>query len=156
MIPAHHQKAIREKRKAYQVKDIERPGDRRVGLQKFPDETLDGIGADEKIKALTKNERILPRDFAQVNREEGKHGEGLVELDGMAGDPIAKVDTPRKRCPYSIGVVRKAREEAAPATDGDAERQRRNELRASRAAYPGEELECFDSDYPPGDCSRNR
>jgi hypothetical protein len=61
MIPAHHQKAVSEEDKTDNVKDIERPGDTGVGLHEFPDETLTGVGADEEIKAVTKNERTLPR-----------------------------------------------------------------------------------------------
>src|SRR5215472_2384638 len=73
----------------------------------------------------------------------------------MARNPIAEVYSPGKasRCP--VGVVWKAREKAAPTTDGDAERQRRNELPACRTFHARQTLVRFDRDNAPGDCSRN-
>jgi len=56
--------------------------------------------------------------------DKGQEEDDFVELGRVAGDAVAEVDGPGEICRRAVGVVGEAGEEAADASDGDAEGER--------------------------------
>src|SRR5215472_16215696 len=155
-ISPHHEKTVEQKRAANQMKYVERSDDGGIGLQKFPQETLQRVPADEKVGALAQDEFVLVRELVEKEDEEAEHRQGLVKLDGVTQHAVAEIDAPRKTGRRAVGEIGQAREEAAEAPDGDAERERRHELQAGRTFDAGEELVDLDQDDPAADRASDR
>src|ERR1700760_4692451 len=142
----HHEQAVGEEGDANQVEKIEWPQDRRVGLQEFPGETLASIPPRDKIEAPISDERGASRELPEIDAEEKQHCTRLVQLYGMAQNPVAEVDAPRHLSRSAVGVVGQSREEASKPTNRDTEREGRDELATGRASDPGERFVDLDTD----------
>src|SRR5215831_18788194 len=103
MVSPHHEQAVEQKKAADQVKDVEWSENWRIGLQKFPDETLQRVPAYKKIEALSHHGLVAPRNLAQIDEQEGEHREGFVELYGVAMDAVAEIDAPGQVCRRAVG-----------------------------------------------------
>ena len=57
----------------------------------------------------------------------------FVELRGMPGNPVAKIDSPRQICNDTVGLVAEARQETADAANGNPQGQRNREQIPSAA-----------------------
>src|ERR1044072_7164994 len=114
---------IGDHRQSEKLKDVERADQARIGLPELPDETLRGVEEGEQIESAAAGPFGAARERGEIEAEKGEHRQALVELDRMAGDAVAEVDSPGKRRRRAVGLVGQAGEEAADATDGDAERE---------------------------------
>src|SRR5216684_7515509 len=141
-----HESAVSHERDAQEMEQVERARHRGIGLEELPDEALGAIAGDEEIEAMAQEERGSRRDLRQEHDQEREHGEGFIELHRMPRDAIAEVDAPRQPCRNAVGVVRKPGKKAAPAPDGDPQRERRDEDEPGRAANAGRPLEDLDRD----------
>ena len=89
------------------------------------------------------------RNFGEESVEERDQKQeecDFVELRWVARDAVAEVDGPREIRGSAVGVVGEAGEEAANASDGDAESERDGVQIAGGGAEPNEALHEFDSD----------
>lgn len=74
----------------------------------------------------------------------------------MAADSVAEINAPGQRRGDAVGVVGEAREEAADAAEGDAERERRGEEVAGGARFAGSALGPFDREQTSDQRADNR
>src|ERR1044072_10013686 len=141
---------IEDHRQREKLKQVERTDEARVGLPELPDEALRGVEQDEQVEGAAARPSGAARERDQIEGEKGEHRQALVELDRVAGDTVAEVDSPGQRRRRAVGLVGQAGEQAAPAADGDAERERADPDQARRAGDAAGELVELDRDYAPG------
>src|SRR5690349_12087524 len=117
--PADHGRSVQDQAQTDKMEEVERPDQRCIGLEELPGEALQGIPADREIEAVGQPEAVAGGKAPDQQDEHRGHGEGFVELHGMAWDAVAEVDGPGHRCRRAVGEVGQAGEEAAPAADRD-------------------------------------
>src|ERR1700733_2132310 len=115
MVPPCHDEAVGDEHDANDMKDIEGTNNGWVGLQEFPEESLERIPAHEQIESVAQHEFRAGLQRVQIEGEKRKHRRRLIELDGMAWDAVAEIDAPRQCGWRAIGVIGKAREKTSEA-----------------------------------------
>src|SRR5689334_19336095 len=114
MVSAHHEDAVEKQHHAKDLKQIKRPDQRGIGLEKLPDETLQRVTAYKEIKALGQGKGRATPDTDQINCQEDQHGNGFIELHRVARNTVAEIHAPWKSRRQTESVIGQAREEAAP------------------------------------------
>src|SRR5215510_13851068 len=130
---ADHQGSVQDEAEADHMEQVEGADHGCVRLEELPDEALQTVPADREINAVPEPERIAGPEALDQQQEHRQHGEGFVELHGMAGDAVAEIDAPGQAGRRAVGEVGEAREEAAPAADRDGGGEGRGEHDAGRA-----------------------
>src|SRR4029453_17357929 len=99
--------SIDEQPQHQQVKEIEGPDQRRIGLQELPHESLGSIDANHGVESMLLRPSPASAQGGQIDGQESSHRQGLVNLHRVAANSIAKVDGPGKLGRYSISVIGK-------------------------------------------------
>src|SRR5438105_10831290 len=116
------------------MEEIERPGERRIRFQKFPQEPLARIPQHQQVETVAHHEALPRRERPQEKRQKCRHRCGLVELHRMTQNAVAEIVTPWQRSRYAVGVVLHAGEETPPSPGDDAGRKSRDEDQPRRSA----------------------
>jgi hypothetical protein len=82
------------------------------------------IGHPAGILRSAEDDSSAQDDNFIKKRDQGYEEDDFVELGGMARDAVAEIDGPGETGGSAVGVVGESGEEAADATDGDAESER--------------------------------
>src|SRR5262245_65421539 len=108
------------------------------------------------MESVLDHERVAPRRVADIGERETRHRDALIELHGVTWNPVAEIMRPRQHGRRPIGEVVEAREEAADASDRDADRKRQRKARAGPPADAGAALVELDRDDPAGERAFDR
>jgi len=130
------------------MEQVQRAQQLGIGFEELPPEPLHRVDQHENMEAMPPRPALLPDQGGPVNGQKHRNGQRFIDLHRMARDPVAQIDVPRQAGGAAIGLVAQPREQAAPASDDDAQRERDDERSAGRAADMMPPFPYLDRDDP--------
>ena len=132
------------------MEQIERSDQCWIGLQELPGEPLGSVDDAQDIEAAPHGPGRAAHEGRDIDGQEEQHRQRFVELDRMAGDPVAQIDAPRQAGGQPIGLVAETLEQTPQPADDDAESEGAGEDAAGRALDATGQLVDLDGDHGPG------